>query len=394
MKNDKNKKSFSEQKLASVICSIVFLASVILIKIMNYNDISLDIGNFHIESGGLSGIATQLLVLIAIWIEINIKNSHKLCMTLMTLMLVFMMTPVVISGNVSSFPGIAMVIGGIAILHVINQYIKKISKDQKILNDIANTDYLTGLPNRRHLMKNLKELENGSDKFALIFIDIDNFKKINDTLGHDFGDNVLCKICELWNEVQGKEDYIARLGGDEFALIIKNYTNYEQLENHVARFKNQINKKIAINNQPVFISASFGVVCSEQCRKHKLMLKYADIAMYNAKSTTEKISFFKDDMKSEIERLVTTESMIRYALEHDGFYLMYQPQFDTETKKLRGFETLIRMKDKNGNTVRPDEFIAVSEQNNLIIEIDKWVLKTALSTFKTFIDKNYTNFLL
>ncbi len=394
MQSDNKKNNFWKQNFWLLICSVIFMLSIVAIRVINANDISLEIGKFKVSSGGVSGIISQLLVLMTIWIEVCVKNSHKFCKILLSLLAVNTFLPIIFKGNFSSLPGIAMVIGGFVTLHVIDKFIKKISANNEFLEDIAHTDYLTGLPNRRHFMKYLEELENGTDKFALVFIDIDNFKKINDTLGHDFGDAVLCKIHELWKEVKEENDYVSRLGGDEFALIVKNCKDSECLKNHVTKFKDAINRKITIDGQSVFISASFGVICSLQCREHKLMLKYADIAMYNAKSSSEKLSFFKDEMKSEVESLVTTESMVRYALENNGFYLMYQPQFDTETKKLRGFETLIRMKDKNGNTVRPDKFIAVAEQSNLIVDIDKWVLKTALSTFKKFFEQYKVNFLV
>lgn len=384
-----------KQNIIMIVCCIIFFITTSLIRVISNNNIVFQLGSFYLESGGINGVISQLIILMLIWLEINIKKAYPLCMTLITIFIGTMFIPIFATKSFESAPGIAMALGGICTLIVIHKYMKKISFNEDKLKNIANTDYLTKLPNRRDLMNVIDSLMENNEKFALVFIDIDNFKKINDTLGHDSGDNVLCKVAERWNSIKDDNDYIARLGGDEFALIIQNYLSEESLHDHVKKFSEYIQQKLIINERNIFISASFGIICSSQCDETKQMLKFADIAMYNAKfQPKNKICFFREEMKSEVENTVSVENLIRSALESDRFFLTYQPQFDTENKKLRGFETLIRMKDITGNIIRPDVFIPISEQSDLIIDIDQWVLNTALSTFKKFIDKYHPDIML
>ncbi|MDP4145927.1 MAG: EAL domain-containing protein [Bacillota bacterium] len=257
------------------------------------------------------------------------------------------------------------------------------------LKRLAFYDSLTGLPNRHHFMDNLNsslELAAKDDaKLYVVFIDLDNFKKVNDCMGHYYGDILLKEVSNRFNQVITKSCFLGRLGGDEFAIIIKEITEVEQVETYVKELMNSLRKPVMLNGINCNISASFGISTfpEDGCNVDEL-LRNADTAMYKAKETGKNnFKLFHKSMSAALLRKLDIENKLLTAIEKDELYLVYQPQFSLEDNKIRGFEALIRWNNKELGFVSPMDFIPLAEETGYIDTIGKWVLKTACSRFYT-----------
>lgn len=254
----------------------------------------------------------------------------------------------------------------------------------------AVTDILTGLQNRRGIYRVIrKRIENGKD-FHCLYIDLGNFKIINDNFGHTCGDILLKRVSKRMEEVVGNNGVVARIGGDEFVIVLDGSQNANATANRVLdalREKTVITIEDTNTDIECYLNAYIGISeypkDSKDCEE---LIKFADIAMY--KAVTDKsyeACFFTKDMEAAIKRRMELENVIKKGLEFDYFYLVYQPQYLIEQKKLRGFETLIRMKTPEGEFISPGEFIPVAESCNLILNIDDYVLNRAMREFKDIV---------
>ena len=272
---------------------------------------------------------------------------------------------------------------------------RKIDKYQSTLKEHAVIDTLTGLPNRVACIEILQKLISKKEKFVLVFIDLNNFKSINDIMGHSLGNRVLIEIANRWkrlaNEgITGTKDFITRQGGDEFALIIRDYESEEQVMNTILRYEKELEKKIVIDEFEFFMTSSFGYAeFPTDTDKPGALISYSDAAMYDVKRNggNTHIRRFNHDLMDEVERTTNIERKIRKALEDNSFYFNVQPQFDIN-HKLRGFEALARMKDFEGYIVSPADFIPVAEKTGLIDKVDMCVFRQAAGFFAEYIKEN------
>jgi diguanylate cyclase (GGDEF)-like protein/PAS domain S-box-containing protein len=247
---------------------------------------------------------------------------------------------------------------------------------------LAEHDILTGLSNRTLLEQYLNTaiqtaIEN-NQKLAVIFLDLDHFKNINDSLGHEAGDFLLKEISERFTECLRPQDRISRLGGDEFVIIIPNIQSKEQVVEIITRLQNQLAEKISLKDKDFFITVSIGVsLYPEDGSTVQTLIKAADIAMYTVKEKgRNNFQFCTPEMTVLAENRAVLENNLRKALENDEFILYYQPKIDLATKKVSGMEALIRWKRPEG-ILLPSTFIAAAETSDLIIPIGEWVLKKA-----------------
>lgn len=251
------------------------------------------------------------------------------------------------------------------------------------------TDYLTGLYNRRGLFKLIESKTNSKDAFYIVYIDLGNFKLINDNYGHSFGDSVLKQVTKIMIEKIGKEGVATRIGGDEFVLILNENSKVYQITQNIL---DEISQKINIldeNNEEIqlYITACAGI------SKYPLdssspeeLIKYADIAMYEAsKNKNSRIVRFSLDMADTLTHQMEIEKLINEALEKDYFYMVYQPQYKLNGKKLRGFESLLRLRTADGVSVSPAEFIPVAEKKGLILKIDDYVIRRVMEEFNDIV---------
>jgi len=250
------------------------------------------------------------------------------------------------------------------------------------------TDKLTGLANRDFLSNELNLMIDRSRKtgqeFAVLFLDLDNFKKINDTLGHEAGDILLVSVADALRSVFRTGDVIARLGGDEFVVVVSHYKEHAGLVTVLNRLLRTIDKDWFIKNGidvgKFHLSVSIGVsVYPFNGRDPITLLKNADIAMYEAKRGGKGcFNFFSDSMNEAVQYEVELERDIRHALERDQFELHYQAKVDVSSNSIVGTEALLRWHHPTKGYVPPDEFLGHAEKNGLINEIGLWVLDTAI----------------
>ena len=262
---------------------------------------------------------------------------------------------------------------------------EEVKKQKTILHHQAHHDSLTGLPNRvlflDRLKQAIKKAKRSFSKIAVLFIDLDNFKKINDSMGHNVGDEVLVKVTKRLQKHIRKSDTLARLGGDEFIIIIDEIKD-EDLVIHLAqKLVNAMVNPFKIHNQEIYLTNSIGIsIFPEDGFSADALLKNADAAMYKAKDNGKNTyQFYKEEMTEKAFERLMMENSLRQALENEEFVVYYQPQVDTKTEQIIGMEALVRWAHPAMGLVPPSKFIPLAEETGLIIELDRWVMKTAIS---------------
>jgi len=247
----------------------------------------------------------------------------------------------------------------------------------------ATHDSLTRLPNRVLLMDRLQEALSRApwnDKIvAILFLDLDRFKLVNDTLGHDVGDDLLRQVATRLQSVLREGDTISRLGGDEFVILLRDMSRQDDIIKVVDKISEVLNQPFFLVDQEIYIKASIGICPFPAGGKdaHEL-LKNADAAMYQAKATgRNKYVFYDSAMSQQTSKRLRLETDLHRALERDEFKLVYQPQVDAVTEQIICAEALLRWEHSTLGTVSPMEFIPMAEDNGLIVPIGKWVLEEA-----------------
>ena len=257
---------------------------------------------------------------------------------------------------------------------------------------MAHHDALTGLANRTQLIEKLNEAlaSAGSehDGVAVHFIDLDRFKRVNDTLGHDGGDSLLKVVAERLRAIVRADDIVARLGGDEFVIVQIDVENKAQAEGLAQRLIEITTAPIELKEQTIIATVSVGIALAPADGLNpERLLKSADLALYRAKAEGRNcIRFFQPEMDVEMQARCKLERIIRDAVTHDRFELHYQPLFEMSDRCLIGFEALIRLPTEDGTVIPPLEFIPVAEDLRLIGKIGAWVLREACRTAATWPD--------
>ncbi|MBU3177212.1 EAL domain-containing protein [Clostridium estertheticum] len=255
-------------------------------------------------------------------------------------------------------------------------------------NYLANHDELTGLPNRRYFKEILNKCINNYTstlkEMAVIFLDLDNFKMVNDSFGHVKGDLLIKEVADKLKECLNKEDHVFRLGGDEFILLCFNIKTKEQAIELAEKIKNVFNGTFLIDDSQLHVTASLGIVLyNENSTNSKEWLNHADNALYKAKTNGRNGYVIYEPILEEsfIDKL-TLKMDIEKALENNEFMLYYQPQVDIKNGDIIGAEALIRWRHKERGMIFPNEFIAIAEETGLISKIGEWVLREACSQLK------------
>lgn len=270
------------------------------------------------------------------------------------------------------------------------QNITALKNAENRIKHLTYHDTLTGLANKNKLEQYINNLLSSSRRhhvgFAVLFLDIDRFKIINDTIGHEAGDLLLQIVADRLNKTVRNTDLVARLSGDEFVLVITDVHKSENVAVIAQKILNSILQVMVINGQELYMTASIGISLYpyDGHNMHSLM-KNADLALYRCKEQdSNSYQFYTEEMTIKAREKIALQNALAQALIKEEFYLHYQPKINVKTKKVTGIEVYLRWNNKNYNSIMPGEIITIAEESGLIISVGDWIIETACKQMKAW----------
>ena len=351
---------------------------------------SIAIGDKMIRYNSFAGVFSMLGYICIICLVMLFRRvGYIVSMAAIILQSPLMIFNIFVRGNLHSLPGLfssVLIIGAISIIHFTY---RKILKYQQSIREQAVTDRITGLPNRFACNELLTDLQRRGEPFVLVSVDLNDFKSINDTMGHDTGDQVLKEVARRWKDLANSlstetVDFVARNSGDEFMIVISEYPSVEEIENTINAYREVLEKKITIDDCDYYLTACFGYsFFPEDSDVIENIYLFSDAALHEVKKagSGSRILRFTPGVLN-FERTLEIERKIRTALNSDKIFFNLQPQYDIN-HNLRGFEALARMKDDDGSFISPVDFIPVAEKTGLVDRIDMRVFELSME----FLDK-------
>lgn len=389
-----------------------------------------------VGNSSLGGVLAQIQVMVSIYLGVSLKAKGFIIGIMLNLIFLLLASVQVIGhGDHSALPGMIIPISTIITMNIIALFGRKLSRNleevtkqkneisvlneevinqnsqlveynrmlklnEEKLNDMAFRDPLTELPNRKMIAEVIEKLIENSVKelqcFAVVFIDLDNFKAVNDTKGHYTGDLLLKEVSLRLKNKMKAGDIIGRLGGDEFAMIVRQYNSEESLLDYLDQIRRTMLIGFLVEEVSYHIAASLGVAqYPKDGSSAQELLKWADMAMYVSKGAGgNSVNFFHHQMQVDFQSRVELKEHLKHAVDLGELFLMYQPQFHTLTGKLRGFEALVRWRSPGYGIVSPMEFIPIAEETGDIVEIGKWVLQQACKMIRRLKDSGADEFVV
>lgn len=272
-----------------------------------------------------------------------------------------------------------------AIRHSMVDTLSRLESEKKELYLMARTDSLSGLANRNSLNEFLEKLIptylRNKKEFAYLFLDIDHFKTVNDSLGHNIGDELLQNISSIIKKALRPNDFVARVGGDEFVIILQDYHSYMEVSNIIKRIQLQLSRPWIVQKSSINISCSIGVsFYPKDANDIITLMKNADIAMYEAKKLgRNQYHFFTESLNDSVQKTIALEKNMKEALKQNEYKLYYQPKVDLISSKIIGAEALIRWISPQNGFISPNDFIPLAEENGFIKELGSWIIKEAIN---------------
>ena len=275
----------------------------------------------------------------------------------------------------------------------LNIYHDELNKQKNALSYQASYDSLTNLPNRALFSDRLKQSiyksSRNNERFALFFLDLDKFKDVNDTYGHDYGDKLLVKVAKRLSSILREGDTLARLGGDEFIIIMNNIKKFHSASVLAQKIIDILEVPLEVDDEEIFISCSIGIsLYPQDSRDEKELLKFADIAMYRSKHDGRATyHFYVEEMTQEVMMRANMQSRIRNALVEKEFIVHYQAQYNIESGKVVGVEALVRWQNKKKGLILPGKFIPFAEEFGMVVAINRQVMYAAMLQAKAWHDE-------
>ncbi len=372
-------------KSAFILLLLLYFIAYFLVVRTSSTQGAIEIAGITIGFAAFAGVFSMVGNICIICLVMLFRRvGYIVAMTLLVIQIPMLVTNVFIQGNSDSLPGFfssTLIIGAISIIHF--SY-RKIIRYQQSIREQAVTDRITGLPNRFACEELTADLHKRNERFALVSIDLNDFKSINNTMGHETGDKMLMEIAKRWKLLanslkSGTVDFIARNSGDEFLLVISEYESIVAIEKTIDIYRAELEKKITIEDCDYYQTACFGyALFPEDSNIVENLYLYADAAVHETKksgSGSRSLRFSPEFLNTE--KALDIERKIRSAISNDKIFFHLQPQYDID-HKLRGFEALARMKDDNGNFISPADFIPIAEKTGLVDRIDIRVFDLAV----------------
>lgn len=367
-----------------IVCTVIAILIQVAIVIVPNN------GNLIFEKSGemytfsLRGVLQSICALVCVFmVTVDPKRGIKITRIYLGISTLSLVMNSLRTKSLDSIPGAITVVLSMVSCEIIARQLKRIEAE-------SITDFVTRLYNRRGLIRELEEQKKAEKNFHMMFVHIRNIKVINDNLGYEYGDMALSQVAQRINEAAGEGSIVSKLDGTEFAIALPEMMDIKE---KALEIMDALSKSVVLMSDGVeakfYLQGYAGVATyPEDANSILKLMRYADIAMYHAsKSQDERIVFFNKNLEQELLRRSQVERYIQESIKHDYFFLVYQPQFHSNSKKLRGFETLIRMKLPDGTNVSPGEFIPIAEKTDLIFKIDDYVMRRAMKEFAD-VEKN------
>ena len=405
--NTIRKKARPIQWIGLYLCIILYiLCMVVIIRLSSLdNELYIYILGTFISRSIISGIVAQIQVILSVFMTLHpIKRGFVVAIMLNFFEATAAIRSAMFYGNMNSLPGTVIPIATIFIISIIFWYSKRLKKqinkviqnnitiqeNEEKLKHLAYYDTLTGLPNRKMMFDEIDKLAaayNSEKKsFIILYLDLDDFKKVNDTASHSAGDIILVRIVQRWKGFIREGDILGRIGGDEFGLLITSDVEENELKEYVESFRSALKESLLIARKEFFITASYGIVRfpKDGTDVTELMMN-VDIAMNKAKAAGKnEVRLFDYEMQEDIVERLQLESGLLNCVRNNELFVVFQPLYHCNTKELRGFEALARWNYPELGLVSPASFIPIAEETGLIIEIGRWIIYSVLRKFMVF----------